>query len=155
MSSTSNVEVAQIMFVYHTQVWLKDTDATGVLYFTEQFRKALEAFEGFLKERGFSLRQLLDSSYLMPIVHAEGDYFVPLTVGDELEILLKVVKLGTSSVTLEFSFRDPKRGVDVGRVRLVHVVIEKESRSSVPIPDFLRAIFESELNVVSEIRGEV
>src|ERR1700735_4955363 len=92
-----------LMFIYHTQVRLKDTDATGVLFFTEQFRMASEAFEEFLKDRGFSLKQLLESSYLMPIVHAEGDYFAPLIVGDELEISLRVLKLGTSSVTLEFS----------------------------------------------------
>lgn len=141
------------MFIYHTQVRLKDTDATGVLYFTEQFRMALEAFEEFLKDRGFSLKQLLESSYLMPIVHAEGDYLAPLMVGDELEVSLKVIKLGTSSVTLEFLFRDTDRKFDVGKVQIVHVVIEKEKRNSVPIPDFLRSILESELNVVSEIRG--
>lgn len=141
------------MFVYHTQVRLKDTDATGVLYFTEQFRMALEAFEEFLKDRGFSLKQLLESSYLMPIVHAEGDYLAPVTVGDELQIFLKVIKLGTSSVTLEFSFHDPHRQCVVGKVQIVHVVIEKERRVSVPIPDLLRTILESELDVVSEMRG--
>jgi len=141
------------MFVYPTQVRLKDTDATGVLYFTEQFRMALEAFEEFLKDRGFSLKQLLQSSYLMPIVHAEGDYLAPLTVGDEVEIILRVIQLGTSSVTLEFSFHDPHRKVVVGKVQIVHVVIEKETRAPVPIPGFLRTILESELNAVLEMRG--
>lgn len=134
------------MFTYHTQVRLKDTDATGVVYFAEQFRMALEAFEEFLKDRGFSLKQLLESHYLMPIVHAESDYFAPLTVGDELEISLKVAKLGTSSMTLEFSFRDPERKLNVGKVQIVHVVIEKIKRNPVPIPDFLRSILESEIN---------
>ncbi|MGC1879278.1 MAG: thioesterase family protein [Rhabdochlamydiaceae bacterium] len=128
------------MFVYHTHVRLKDTDVTGVLYFTEQFRMAQEALEEFLKERGFPLRQLLDSPYLMPIVHARGDYFAPLTVGDELEISLKVVKLGTSSVTLEFTFHDPDRKFDVGKVQIVHVVMDKEKRVPIPIPDFIRTI---------------
>ncbi len=138
------------MFIYSTQVRLKDTDATGVLYFAEQFRMALETFEEFLKSRGFSLKQLLESSYLMPVVHAEGDYFAPLMVGDELEISMRVVKVGTSSVTLEYAFRDLGRGLEVGRVQIVHVVVEKEKRTSVPIPDFLRAILESE---VAELKG--
>ena len=138
------------MFTYSTQVHLKDTDATGVLYFAEQFRMALETFEEFLKSRGFSLKQLLESSYLMPVVHAEGDYFAPLMVGDELEISMKVAKVGTSSVTLEFEFRDPNRNLDVGKVQIVHVVVEKEQRSAVPIPDFLRTILESE---VVEMKG--
>jgi 1,4-dihydroxy-2-naphthoyl-CoA hydrolase len=131
------------MFVYHAQVRLKDTDATGVLYFTEQFRMALETFEEFLKVRGFSLKQLFESSYLMPIVHAEGDYFAPLTIGDELEISLKVAKIGRSSVTVECSFRDLNRLLDVGKVEIVHAIIDKEKRTSVPIPDFLRSILET------------
>jgi 1,4-dihydroxy-2-naphthoyl-CoA hydrolase len=143
----------KIMYMYCTQVRLKDTDATGVLYFSEQFRMALEAFEEFLKDRGFSLKQLLESSYLMPIVHAEADYLAPLIVGDELEISLKVAKLGTSSVTLEFSLHDPDRKLDVGKVQIVHVVIDKEKRTPVPIPDFLRTILESEISAVSELRG--
>ena len=114
---------------------------------------ALEAFEEFLKERGFSLNQLLGSEYLMPIVHAEADYLVPLVVGDELEISLKVVKLGTSSVTLESHFHDPQRKISVGKVQIVHVVVDKEKRSSVPIPDFLRRLLEFERDVVSELRG--
>jgi 1,4-dihydroxy-2-naphthoyl-CoA hydrolase len=141
------------MYVHYTKVWLKNTDATGGLYFAEQFRMALEAFEGFLKDRGFDVKQLLESPYLMPIVHARGDFFAPVTVGDELEILLKVVKLGTSSMTLEFSFRDAGRKIDVGKVQIVHVVIEKEKRNPVPIPDFLRLILESEISVASEMKS--
>lgn len=132
------------MFIYRTRVRLKDTDATGVLYFGEQFRMALEAFEEFLKERGFPLKQVLDSPYLMPIVHAEADYLAPLAIGDELEISLKVAKLGRSSVTVEFVFHAPDRKLDVGKVQIVHVVVDREKRASVPIPDFLRAILEKE-----------
>lgn len=133
------------MFIHRTQVRLKDTDATGVLYFSEQFRMAQETFEEFMKERGFPLRSLFESPYLMPIAHAEADYLAPLSAGDELEIAMKVLKLGTSSVTLEFSFHDPNRKFDVGKVQIVHVVIDKEKRSPVAIPDFLRAILESEI----------
>jgi 1,4-dihydroxy-2-naphthoyl-CoA hydrolase len=135
------------MFTYRTQVRLKDTDATGVLYFSEQFKMALETFEEFLKERGFPLRQLLESTYLMPIVHAEADYLAPLMVGDELEIVLKVSKVGTSSVTLSYAFHDVVRKIDVGRVEIVHVVVEREKKTPVPIRDFLREILESELAV--------
>ncbi len=141
------------MYIYKTQVRLRDTDATGVLYFAEQFRMALEAFEEFLKDRGFSLNQLLGSEYLMPIVHADADYFSPLVVGDEVEISLRVVKLGTSSITLESHFHDPQRKINVGKVQIVHVVVDRESRTSVPIPDFLRALLEPQRDIVSELRG--
>ena len=130
------------MFVYSTVIHLRDTDATGVLYFSEQLRMALEAFEAFLTERGFSLRKVIESAYLMPIVHASSDYFAPLKVGDRVEITLKVAKVGTSSVTLQYSFYDPDRQLMVGKAEIVHVLVLKETGAATPIPDFLRQVFE-------------
>jgi 1,4-dihydroxy-2-naphthoyl-CoA hydrolase len=142
------------MFIYHTHVRLKDTDATGVLYFAEQFRMAQEGFEAFLKEKGFPLRQLIEGSpFLMPVAHAEADYMAPVMVGDELRITLRIAKVGTSSVTLQYVFHDRERKIDVGRVEMVHVVIDRDKRTSVPIPDFLRTILESELKVPAELQG--
>lgn len=138
------------MFVYRTQVRLKDTDATGVLYFAEQFRLAQEAFEEFLKGKGFALNQLLDSPYLMPVVHAEGDYLAPVKVGDMLEITLNVVKLGGSSIRLRSILHDPKRKIDVGTVEIVHVLVDREKRTSLPIPDFLKEILESDADALSK-----
>lgn len=128
------------MFTYLYEVRLQDTDATGVLYFPRQFQMAMEAFEAFLKQRGFPLRQLLDSKYLMPVVHAEGDYLAPVLVGDILEVRLHVGKLGQSSLTLDFEIYDDNRKCAVGRVQIVHVTVDRETKVSVPVPDFLREI---------------
>ena len=127
------------MFSYRTEIHLRDTDATGVLYFAEQFRLALEAFEHFLKERGLSLNTLIKTHpFLMPIVHAEGDYFAPLEVGDKIEIFPTLAKIGTSSFSIHFRF--VKQDQEVGKVSIVHVVVDKKTRKSVPMPDSLREI---------------
>lgn len=141
------------MFTYRTQIRLKDTDATGVLYFSEQYKFALEAFEEFLKDRGFAWSALMASPFLFPVVHCEADYKAPLRVGDPLEVTLVVAKVGTSSVTLECMFRDPKRDIHVGSTRIIHVAVDRESRQTVPIPDFLRPILESGLNTGAELKG--
>lgn len=131
------------MFVYRTRLRLRDTDATGVLYFSEQFNFAMETFEEFLKEKGFSLQAMTASPYLLPVVHAEADYFAPLMVGDELEISLVVEHIGTTSIILQYVLRDPKREIEVGRAKIIHVVVDRESRASVPVPDFLRALLQN------------
>lgn len=131
-----------VMFTAERRVSLQDTDATGVLYFGQQFKMALEVFEEFLKFKGFPLRALLDSEYLMPVVHTEGDYLAPVQVDDELLISMKIERMGTSSITLGFEFSDSARGIVVGRVKIVHVVVGRETRASVPIPSFLRALLE-------------
>lgn len=130
----------RLMFIHKTQVRLQDTDATGVLYFAQQFKMALEAFEEFLQARGFSWRQLLSSDYLMPVVHAEGDYLAPVMVGDTLNICLEVVRVGDSSFTLGYTLHDVDRKIDVGKVQIVHVVVDRQKRSAVPIPPFFREI---------------
>ena len=138
------------MFTVRRRVSLQDTDATGVLYFGQQFKMALETFEEFLKCKGFGLRDLLNSEYLMPVVHAEGDYLAPVQLDDELTICMKIKRLGTSSITLSFEFFDSARELPVGRVQIVHVTVDRKERVSVPIPSFLRVLLESEVPNLSE-----
>jgi 1,4-dihydroxy-2-naphthoyl-CoA hydrolase len=122
-------------------VHLRDTDATGVLYFSEQFRMALEAFESFLRAKGDPLHELLQSPLIFPIVHAEADYLAPLKVGDPLEITLHEGKVGTTSLTLHYRFFDPQRKQEVGRVKIVHVATDKKSQKAVAVPERLRVLF--------------
>ena len=126
------------MFTYKTRIHLRDTDATGVLYFTEQLRLALETFEAYLHSQGISLRVILQTTpFLLPIVHAEADYFAPLQVGDPVEITWSVEKIGSSSFTSQFSFFDPARKLEVGKACIVHVVISRETKKSIPIPEMI------------------
>lgn len=122
------------LFLYPRTIRLQETDATGVLYFAEQLKIALEAFEDFLSHQKFSLHQLIESPYLMPVVHAEADYFAPLQVGDRVNISVALKRLGEKSFTMHYVFHDPERSIDVGTVTLIHVTVDKKTRSSVPIP---------------------
>lgn len=127
------------MFTYQTVIHLEDTDATGALYFAAQFNLALRALEGCLIRERMSLGRILrDSMYLMPIVHAEADYFSPLRVGDEVEIQMSLLRKGTSSFTLRYLFR--KGEVVVGTVSLVHVTVSRETQASIPIPEEIQAL---------------
>lgn len=125
-------------FRYRTDVHLSATDATGVLYFPEQFSMAIQAFEAFLKSKGLPLSMLLEvGAFLLPVVHAESDYFAPLKVGDELEIHMNIVHIGVSSFTTHYCVVDLARDKEVGEVSLVHVSVSKETRGSIPLPQEL------------------
>ena|ERR1700722_5888113 len=127
------------MFTYETRIHLRDTDATGVLYFTEQLRLALEAFESYLKKSDITLQSLIqDGTFLMPIVHAESDYSAPLFAGDEVVIQLTLSNLGTSSFTLQTQLF--KQSALVGKTSIVHVTVAQESKKSILIPESLLKI---------------
>jgi 1,4-dihydroxy-2-naphthoyl-CoA hydrolase len=129
------------MYKYLRMIQLRDTDATGVLYFADQFKIALEALEFFLKERGFPLKTIIEKeNFLLPIVHAEADYSAPLSVGDEIEITLSLGPVGTSSFTLNYDLFNIQKKEKAGKVSIVHVTISKETKKGVPIPPVLKKI---------------
>ena len=112
------------------KIRLRDTDATGVLYFTEQMRLAVEVLE-----EHFSLKKMLEKeNFFLPIVHAEADYFLPLTLGDEVDITPCVKKVGTTSFALEYTFWDPDRKKEVGKVVIIHVATCKKTKKPIPLP---------------------
>ncbi|MEN9343558.1 MAG: hypothetical protein RLZZ453_345 [Chlamydiota bacterium] len=120
------------MFYHEVDVGMGDTDTTGVLFFPVQFAFAMRAFEAFLSSQGMPLSKLFQTPYLLPIVHAEGDYKKPLFVGDRLKICIEKKEKGISSLTFFYSL---KRGEEeVGRVKLVHVLIDRRTRQKTEWP---------------------
>ena len=128
------------MFSYQIKIGLGQTDATGVLFFPQQFSFCVQTLEAFLENRGFPLSQLLQSPYLFPVVHAEADYLKPLTIGSELEICLQVDRVGISSVTFVYTL--VKDGDLVGKVLLTHVVIDRLTKETREIPPDFKNLFQ-------------
>lgn len=127
------------MFVYQRKIRVQDTDATGVLYFANQLQIGLEAFEEFMHTQGVKVGELIKlKKFLLPIVHAEADFFAPVYLSDELELQLTFPKIGTTSLTHHSEVR--KEGTKVGTVSIVHVVYCPTQKKSIPIPDLLKKL---------------
>ncbi len=130
------------MFTYHTSIRLHDTDAAGVIYFANQFRIAHEAFETYMESMQFNIGKLLRTAdYLIPIVHAESEYKLPLAVGDKVIVHLSSEHIGNTSFGLLYRLIK-EDGTEAGTVRIVHVVIDKGSGQKKPIPNQIRKIIE-------------
>ncbi|MCS6772173.1 MAG: acyl-CoA thioesterase [Kiritimatiellae bacterium] len=127
----------QPMFVHKTSVRLHDTDAAGVLYFANQFRIAHEAYEAFMEQAGFGLGDVLKRGKIaLPIVRADGDFRMPLHVGDPLELTLRLLRMGRTSFTLVC--RLAKDGKTAGHVTTTHVAIDPRTRRKKELPAALR-----------------
>jgi 1,4-dihydroxy-2-naphthoyl-CoA hydrolase len=130
------------MFIYRRTIRVQDTDATGVLYFANQLQIALEAFEEFLLTQGFSFGEMVrKKQFLLPIVHTEGDFFAPLTLGDQIEVHLSFSKIGTTSITYISELL--KQGHRVGTATIVHVVYCPKKGEAIPIPQELKTLITS------------
>lgn len=127
------------MYCRKKVLFLHESDATGVLYFAEAFKIAQETFEEFLSTVGKSWGEYLkEGDLLLPIVHAEGDYFAPVQVGDALHLFLSLEKMGTTSFTLRCRFEEAATSKLLGTTSIVHVVIDRKAWKPMAIPEFIK-----------------
>ena len=126
------------MYIYRTKIKLHETDAAGILFFSNQFKIIHDAYESLLESIGLGFAELLrHKNYFLPIVHAESDYKLPLFVGDEIEIQVIVENVGTTSFTFAYQLLNADRKI-VGTARTVHVTIDDKTRKKIPLPKEMR-----------------
>ena len=131
------------MFTYQTQIKLHDTDAAGLLFFSNQLKLAHDAYEAFLGTLGIPFSELIKKTpFCLPIVHNEPDSKLPLFVGDLIEIQVTVSNVGKTSFTLAYTLLNPTQDL-VGTAQTVHVAIDKATRKKIPIPQELRSKLEN------------
>lgn len=126
------------MFIYKTKIKLHETDAAGLLFFSNQFKIVHDAYETLLKKMGFGFATLIrQKNYFLPIIHAESDYKAPLFVDDEITVQVTVENIGTTSFTFAYQIFNEKRKL-VGTARTVHVTTDKKTRRKIPLPKDMR-----------------
>jgi 1,4-dihydroxy-2-naphthoyl-CoA hydrolase len=125
------------MFETQIDVKLYDTDAAGRVFFANHFRMAHDAYEAFMDSIDCGLGQIIrESSYLLPIAHAEADYSGSLSLGDRISVSMRA-EVGETSFTLFYEFTH-SRGYVAARVRTVHVAIDKGTGEKTTLPQKLR-----------------
>lgn len=127
------------MHIYQHKLKLHETDAAGILFFSNQFKIVHDAYETLLEEIGFGFAELLKNrSFFLPIVHAEADFKKPLFVGDVIEIQITVENVGNTSFTFAYKLLNAKQEL-VGTARTVHVTIDKKTHQKIPLPAEMRS----------------
>ena len=75
-------------------------------------------------------------------VESHCEFTGPVAFPEEIEVRLRVGKLGTSSVRYELAIARPSVGEIAATGWFVHVFVEREGRRPVAIPERLRAALE-------------
>jgi len=131
------------MYTYNTTIKLHETDAAGLLFFSNQFKLIHDAYETLLEEIGFGFGELIRSKdYFLPIIHAQADYKRPVFVGDILEIQVRVTDVGETSFTFEYDLLNASKEV-VGTAKTVHVTMNQATNQKIPLPNDMRLKIES------------
>ncbi|MGE0266911.1 MAG: acyl-CoA thioesterase [Candidatus Omnitrophota bacterium] len=136
------------MYSYQTKIKLHETDAAGLLFFSNQFKLIHDAYESLLETIGFGFAELLkNKTYFLPIVHAASDFKAPLFVGDIIKITVTVENIGTTSFTFGYRITNTKN-ILVGTAKTVHVTMDKASQKKIALPadmrDKIRELYEQD-----------
>jgi 1,4-dihydroxy-2-naphthoyl-CoA hydrolase len=122
-------------FTYRHRVRLAQTDAAGVVFFTEPLAIAHLGWEALLDELGQPVAKILsERRFALPIVEASTQLLRPIRVGDDVEVHVTLEKLGRSSVVALHALT--VGGTVVSRCRTVHVAVDGQGRTT-PLPEDL------------------
>jgi len=123
------------------KVCFGDIDNAGIVYyprFMHYFHLAMEEF--FSSELGIDYAEVLHKRNLsLPTVHLQADFRRRLRYGDQINIEVKVVDIGRTSITWGY---EGYRVRDVGEIAVegqnVTVCVETETFEKKEVPQWLR-----------------
>jgi 4-hydroxybenzoyl-CoA thioesterase len=134
------VGVDNVAYRAQLKVRFADIDNAGIVYyprFLHYFHVALEEF--FPAELGMEYSEVVRTHGIgFPTVHLETDFAKPLRFGDNIEVEVRVRRLGVSSLT--WGYRVYRRGEPEVLVQggNTTVAVLLESFTKIEIPDWLR-----------------
>jgi YbgC/YbaW family acyl-CoA thioester hydrolase len=135
-------------FTVRRRVEFSETDAAGIVHFSNFFRYMESAEHAFYRSLGFSA---MLGEYRrpegFPRVHAECDYFVPLRFEEEVDIQLLVREKRPRVLSYLFRFwkagKHGRKEVARGSVTVVYVSCGADGTfKAVPMPERLAAKIE-------------
>lgn len=122
------------------KVRFSDIDRAGIVYyprFLHYFHVAMEEF--FAEQVGIDYAEVIDRRrFGLPTVHLDVDFRRPLRYGDALDVEVRVVEIGRTSI--RWSYRIFRAGEDeaLAEGRTVTVGLDLDTYEKMEIPDWLR-----------------
>lgn len=122
-----------------------DTDAAGVVHFSNYFRYMERVEHAFWRSLGRSVvTDAMEGHISFPRVKADCEYFAPARFEDTVEAELSVSRIGEKSVTFSVVFSVNDRLAARGSMIAVCCrVIPMKSMEAMPIPAFIREPLEA------------
>ena len=126
-------------FHYKRRVEFCETDAAGISHFSAYFQYMEQAEHAFLRHLGTSVIAEDESGTISwPRVNAQCDFTAPIRFEDVLDIIVRVERLGTKSVTYAFDFRLQETSVATGKMTAVcSRIAHGKPPEPIPIPSWL------------------
>jgi YbgC/YbaW family acyl-CoA thioester hydrolase len=131
------------MYEHTLVVRFPDIDYAGRVFYGKVFEYVHEAEEEFFADVGYSIRRQRDElDTMLPVVDVSAEFHEPMYLEDQLTISLEISEMGEKSLKLS-AVTLGEQGTCVFDVDVTRVCMDESTERAVPIPDPLRAVFES------------
>ncbi len=128
-----------MVYRHSIKIPFQDIDAAGVVFYAHLFRYAHEAYEAFMADIKQPLVQFLDEGkIILPLVHAEADYHLPLHYADLITLELVVEKIGANHFCLGYRGMNEEKNC-VASIKTVHVTCDAQTKNKMPMPTGLQS----------------
>jgi 4-hydroxybenzoyl-CoA thioesterase len=128
-----------------TPVRWDDIDPAGVVYYPRFLHYCHTAMEDFFaRALEVPYPKLTHELRLgFPAVHVDVDFRSPLRYGDEVEVTLRIGRLGKTSVDWRYELRRQGDGTLSAEARVVTACLDLDAFRARSLPDWLRAKLEA------------
>jgi acyl-CoA thioester hydrolase len=130
------------------RVEFADTDLAGIMHFSNFFRYMESAEAEFLRSLGLSVTLGWEGRQIgFPRVSASCDYLKPARFEDVFDITVRILKIGTKSITYALEFHRGEELLARGQVSSVCCLVTPDRQIvSVELPATLRRVLEQMKN---------
>jgi acyl-CoA thioester hydrolase len=126
-------------FTYSRIVQFAETDLAGIAHFANFFRWMEEAEHAYFRSVGLSVRtEYQEMEIGWPRVSTSCDFFAPARFEDELQMTVRIAKMGEKSISWEIEFSRDGTRLALGKATTVCCIWSVKGLQSIPIPAEIR-----------------
>ena len=122
------------------RVQFSETDMAGIMHFSNFFKMMEEVEHAFFRSVGLSVSMQHDDIHIgWPRVSAACEFFGPVKFEDEVELKMRVTRVGEKSFSYDVDFLVGGRRMALGKTTSVCCALDHAGMKSIAIPEPLRS----------------
>jgi acyl-CoA thioester hydrolase len=126
-----------VPFVHHLRVRFHECDPQGVVFYAQYFAYFDVALTEMWREAFGSYGEVVAAGTDVVVVEAGATFRASARFDDELDVELRIDRLGTTSASMATAIR--RDGAVLVEGRIAHVFVDAATMAKKPIPDDMRA----------------
>ena len=121
------------------RVQFSETDLAGIVHFSNFFKMMEEVEHAFFRSIGLSVSMQHDDIHVgWPRVSASCEFFGPVRFEEEIELKMRLTRVGEKSLSYEVEFISGGKRVALGKSTSVCCAIDRGNVQSIAIPQAIR-----------------